>query len=243
MNRTAAFLVALAILAAALVMLFGGCGELADPYRPLVPAGRIQGHVSSGGLPIEAEVEARQIIAGNSSGPRFRVDVDEGGSYRVDVPAGRFIVTLICRSSGNYGYAVPELDYGPGVPDTVLVDGGPHPVEIDFRLGGLKVDVSLSHLLDGEQGTVQLKRRGVDDGEYSTYADYGRAEIVDGRLAVDIPGVLPGEYRVEVELGRSYCMCGGRTGGNTSGCPAPGTPKRRPGSRSTPMRPPPPPVS
>jgi len=51
------------------------------------------------------------------------------------------------------------------------------------------------------------RRDAVETGQWRTYVDRGRAEIVNARCDVQIPGILPGEYQLEIVLGRRYFMC------------------------------------
>jgi hypothetical protein len=186
-----------------LLLACGGCDDPVDLCGPQVSAGRIQGQVRTGGLPIDAEIAATRIVENTETESDFRAKPDDGGFYELDVPVGRYVVKL--RVDGwraTYDYVASGLGYGNTKPDTVLVDGPHSPMKINFDLGGLTLRLDLSDDLDGQWGEVFLHRREEIEAEkWNSFVDGGGAYIVNGLLEVQIAGVLPGEYQVQIEIG------------------------------------------
>jgi len=197
-----------------LLLACGGCDDPVDLCGPQVPAGRIQGQVRTGGLPIDAEILATRIVEDVEIESKFRAEPDDDGFYDLDVPAGRYVVQLrIDGWRARYDYAASGLGYGNIPPDTVLVDGAHSPIKINFDLGGLTLRFDLSDDLDGQWGEVVLHRREEIEAEKrETFVDGGDAEIVNGLLEVQIAGVLPGEYQVQIVIsnGEQFWMPGTR---------------------------------
>jgi hypothetical protein len=185
----------------------GGCDDN-DVCSPQVPAGRIQGYVRVGGLPVDAIINAIPIVDGEQLEARLEAEPDETGAYTLDLPAGHYLLEL--RIGGywfRYKYAAPVLSYGQVPPDTVTIVQRHEPIEIDFDLGGVTVEVDLSDRLNDEYGTVYLHRQDEPAPSSHPYVNYGSEKIEDGRFTVQIPGVLPGNYQVEIILGRREYMC------------------------------------
>jgi len=196
-------------LALALLLIWCGCEDSTRPCQLQVPSGRIQGHVRSGGLPLRARIIAEAVLAGSGEQAYYQTDLSDHGAYSLDVPAGLYKLSLrALDSGGTYHYTGAELGYGQIPPDTFLVDDHKSPVEIDFALGGLTLQLDLSSRSDGERGEVFLYRRD-DDGtvRYPSYVDHHDIEIEAGRLDFLIAGVLPGEYQVELVLDGRYGDC------------------------------------
>jgi hypothetical protein len=73
---------------------------------------------------------------------------------------------------------------------------------IDFVLGGMSLDLQLSVHLNGEEGMAVLHRREGDPYDpYARYVRDGSGFVDNGRLRLDVAGILPGEYQVEFVLG------------------------------------------
>ncbi len=191
-------------------LLLAGCDEDEAVCRPEVPAGRIEGYVRSGGLSTSGEIRATRIPEGAQLGSVFQTEPDAAGFYSLDLPAGRYTLTLIVQGwqRTRYDYAAAGLNYGQATPDTLVIAPESSPLNIDFTLGGLVVEVGLSSSLDGETGEVHLHARTLEpSGEWRTYVDQGTGEIEGGHLSVEVPGILPDQYRVEVVLGRRHYLC------------------------------------
>jgi hypothetical protein len=193
-------------------LLLAGCDKDEATCRPEVPAGRIEGHVRCGGLPTSAQIVATRIPEGPQLKSVFQTKPDAEGFYALDLPEGRY--TLVISVQGwqqtEYDYAAAGLNYGQSSPDTLVISPESSPLVLDFTLGRLVVDVGLSSNLDGESGEVRLHARTLEpSGEWRTYVDRGSAEIKDGHVSMEIPGIIPDQYRVELVLGyRQYdCSC------------------------------------
>lgn len=188
----------------------GGCDDSVNVCSPEIPAGRIQGRVKTGGVPVSGEVIATRFDERSDIRTHFRTEPDSTGYYAFDLPAGRFVVQLRLDSSSytTYHYTSEGPGYGEIPPDTLLVDAGHSPSGIDFNLGGMTLDLQLSTHLDGEEGEVALHRRDADPNDQRPgYVLGRRATIENGRLRVDVAGILPGDYRVEIILGSRMYLC------------------------------------
>ncbi len=193
-------------------VLLQGCNSDESVCRPEVPAGRIEGVVQCGGLAFAAEVRAARIRDATYLEAVFSADADDTGRYSLDLPEGSYTLRLVMGGSEQirYSYATSGLIVGQGAPDTLAIEPGGSPLIIDFALGGLSVDVGLSPALNGEIGEVRLHPRTIGSlAHWRTYVDRAGARIDDGRLSVNIPGIFPDEYRVEIILGyRGYACLG-----------------------------------
>ncbi len=185
--------------------LAGGC-EDNNISAPVIPAGRIRGQVTCGGLPVDGTITVVAVDLPDGQEATFSTDVEPDGSFGLDVPEGRYVVQFN-TSTGNATYDYTSA--GPGVglvpPDTLVVDtwhAWPH---VDFPLAGLTVEISLpDSLLDGQTCHVYLHRSGFEDENYSPrYLWRGSAKYDDTTCRVEMPGVLPGRYRIELGLGTS----------------------------------------
>ena len=211
MNRIGLNLFVPLLLVLSGLLVFWGCDDNLNVCDPPIPAGRIQGRVKTGDVPYTAEIQVTRFDENGGRDTRFSVEPDSTGYYALDLPAGRYIVQLVLNDSYRtlYDYTATGPGFGQGPPDTLVVDDAHSPSGIDFILGGLTLDLELSHHLDGEGGDVYLHRRDFEADGWRTIVDRGRADIENGRLSVTIPGVLPGDYQVEIVLGaRDYlCYC------------------------------------
>jgi len=197
------FWVSFLLLEMVLLLVCVGCDDPVDLCDPGVSAGQIQGRVLTGGLPIEAEIVARRVTEDRGVESFFIAEPDDGGYYSLDLPSGRYLVKLkIDWRGAAYDYTASGLGYGNVSPDTVVIDGPGSPMKINFDLGGLTLRLGLSENLNGVFGEVVLHRR-EEPGQtwWPTYLDGGRAEIADGRLEMDIGGIVPGDYQIQVQLG------------------------------------------
>jgi hypothetical protein len=193
--------------ALALLVIAGGCSDSTEHLGPEVPAGRIAGRVRTGDMPTDARVVAERIFGEAGSEAWYRTGLDANGFYSLDVPAGRYVVGLEFGYSRPYTYSDAGLRYGDLPPDTLWVDAPVSPVSVDFDLGSVTVQLDVSAGLEGEQGEIRLYRRGAESVSQPTYVRSAGADIASGHLAVQLPGVLPGEYQVEAILGRRVYAC------------------------------------
>jgi|GEM_PF-3165348 len=178
-----------------------GCEDDPALCRPEVPAGRFEGHVNAGRLGLEMSVVATRVESDGAKMAVFRTPTDYFGHYTLDVPAGRYTLELQHESTFRYDYSAAGLGYGRTPPDTLDI-GPAHPFhEINFALGCLDLAIDGLNALDGEVVEVTLHRRNLapDQGP-SSLSDSGREFLQDGRALIRIPGVLPGDYQVEVTL-------------------------------------------
>jgi len=175
---------------------------------PGPPAGRIHGTVHIGDVPVDATVRAHRIVEDGLSEVTVQVRADTSGRYSMDVPAGRYVVRLdVAGWYEIYAYGHDGVRWGDAAPDTITIEYGSTPV-IDFMLASLRMHVTLSHRLDGEDTRVQLYRRGEVPANYwRSYLRFGMSKIVDGGASIVLAGVLPGAYRVELVLGAREYLC------------------------------------
>ncbi|MEN8007286.1 MAG: hypothetical protein ABFS42_09750 [Candidatus Krumholzibacteriota bacterium] len=207
------------LLGAAFIMSGQGCDEPVDLCDPQVPGGRIQGRVLSGGLPLDAYVTAELMDEEHPNFGKFRAEPDETGLYSLDLPFGRYIFTLRTEG-GRYDYTASGISYGQFPPDTVSVRSGIRTPDINFVLGGVAIGLDVPDYLNDQYGQVILHRQDDYDGGTWGLVTTGRAEIETGRFEVDIAGVLPGDYQVEVILGCLRSYCGDINGGERFWLPA-----------------------
>lgn len=188
-----------------------GCSSDTEPScRPEVPAGRIHGQVVTGGAAIDAVVSATRIPDDSQALAILEVEPDSSGFYTLDVPAGRYLVSL--RAGGYrtvYVYSAAGLRFGDdAVGDTLLIDGSTSPLTIDFLLSSVHVHMDLPGGTDSLSATVQLHRRGVPpSSSWRTYVDRALTTVRNGATDATIAGLLPGSYRVEVIIGRLEFLC------------------------------------
>ncbi|MFH1841568.1 MAG: hypothetical protein ABIF77_00035, partial [bacterium] len=128
----------LLVLSLILVLLAaGGCDDSTRPCSLLVPGGRIQGVVRTGGLFGRFEVTAIAVVEGNLERARYSTNTDDRGIYSLDLPNGGYVLQLVARdNSGRYHYTESGIGHGNMPPDTLQVHERNTPVVIDFELGG-----------------------------------------------------------------------------------------------------------
>ena len=181
----------------------GGCSD--NPMQSYaVPAGRIQGVVRLGVTPVQAKVRATLVASRPGDAAQFDARVASNGSYRLDVPAGRYVLGIMLRSDTHvdYEYSATGLQAGDAPPDTLLVDSTNSPTEVDFDLASLSVHLDLPRELDGERALVVLHRWGLPPAQgFRSYLFRYQAEIQNGVADILARGVLPGTYQLEVVIG------------------------------------------
>ncbi len=181
-----------------LLLICSGCDDAENPCSQAVPAGCIQGFVYSGGLPIKAVIAAVPIVNGTAMNSVFQTEPNNTGSYSMDVPEGTYVLQLqIQYTNVIYNYA-----------DTIFVDGPHSPIVADFHFGGIAFEFNMSENLDGERVEVSLHRRNeYGDGPGISYLDRASERIEAGQAIIYMQCVLPGEYQIEVVLGRRHYLC------------------------------------
>ncbi len=185
------------------------CSSDDQPCGLEVSAGTIEGKVSCGGLDLNGVITAVPIVDGQAVEAILETQPDANGLYSLDLPAGRYVVKLQAGYSRYvYDYTGSLPGYGQIPADTLLVDETHSHQGVDFELGGLTLQLELSGNLDGEIGEVVLHRyEAQSSGGWTTFVSQGSAVITDGRLNVEIAGILPGDYQVEIVLGRRHYAC------------------------------------
>jgi len=173
------------------------------PPAARIAGGRIEGRVLCVGLPVRGSV----TVAGKVDASRARIEfgtvVDSSGFYRLDLPAGRYVLILeVGNSNTTYAYAASGLRPSSDPPDTLPVNESTSPVRADFLLGSVHAHLAMPPALAGYGGNILLHRRG-EQSSYlgSGYVGFGEALIANGALDLSLNDILPGIYKVEVDLG------------------------------------------
>lgn len=184
-----------------------GCDDPVDLCDPAVPGGTIMGRVRTGGLPLEAIVTATALDRTFETRQEFKAELDETGTFAMEVPHGRYTIEL--RTDDGHGYyADGRASDGSTGQDTVVVDGTTPIPDVNFDLGSVTLVLELPGYLFGQPGNLELHR--FEDGEWAwsgRLETRARTEIVDGQLELTVVGVLPGQYKVEVGLGCQSRSC------------------------------------
>jgi hypothetical protein len=179
---------------------------------PALPAGRIEGVVRTGSVAPDAIVRATRVGGAPGELAAFETGVGSDGAFRLDVPAGRFVVGLRFGTSATlaYQYSAAGPRHGDAPPDTLTVKQQASQSGVDFDLASLHLHMDLSEDLNGDTGLVNLYRSPGSPGVASeTAVRHGGKTITDAMLDCDLVGILPGRYKVEVVAGyRAYaCNC------------------------------------
>lgn len=186
-----------------------GCGDETVPCEPEIPAGRIEGDVTSGESLDNMIVVFTRLASESVRALTLETVPDTSGYYGMDLPAGRYTVGIqVAGYEYLYEYNAAELSYGQIPADILLVDQRHSHSGINFSFGNLLVDVTLSQTIEGEDGEIFIYRRdAAGTSSARSYINYGRDVINNGACQIFIPGVLPGEYKVELVLGRRIYLC------------------------------------
>lgn len=207
-NRRALYLAFLPLFAGILgVLSIPGCSDDEAACRPEVPAGRFQGRVRTGGASIAAVVSAAKVSEDAAELAIFESEPDSAGWYALDVPAGRYVLSLRVQSYRTvYTFGPSGLRFGTAPPETLTIDTEHPSLVADFNLSSVRVSLRVPPGLEGQIGTIHLHRRGFVPDTRPTYVDRAGGFIADSALDLTIAGVLPGQYKIEADLGpRSYC--------------------------------------
>jgi hypothetical protein len=186
-----------------------GCGDETIPCEPEIPAGRIEGFVTSGESLENLTVVFTRLATGSTGELVLETVPQISGYYGMDLPAGYYRVAIqVADYEYRYEYSATELSYGQIPADLLLVDQRHSHENINFSLGNLSVNVSLSNEIEGEDGEIFIYRRdSAATGSARSYINYGRGVIENSACEIYLPGVLPGEYKVELLLGRRIYLC------------------------------------
>ncbi len=176
--------------------LLGCANDVTSPAIELVDGGRIVGRVRTGST-IDATIRAERIQDGENSS-RFSVAVNRDGTFELDVPAGRYVVDLF--TGPRFSYRAAGLGCGVA-PDTLLVDDAHSPVTTNFDLASARVRIDVPQIYNDEFVSIVLHERPRSDARSCTFSRSSR--VRNGAAEMTLPAIVPGAYRVEVELGSS----------------------------------------
>jgi len=189
----------------------GGCGDsdTTNVCRPEIPAGRIEGIARTGAAVSNLKITATRIPTGNQSTFVGESAPDATGWYSIDVPVGAYVIGLGIGESPCYLYSRAGLRYAGETGDTLRIDESHASIHADFDLATVRVHVTALSQLDGEYGKVTLLRRGDTSKPiyYRSAANRGSAKIANGGLEIVVPCVMPGAYKMEMNIGYRDYMC------------------------------------
>jgi len=179
-----------------------GCAEFGDPWAG-VPAGRLEGRVTTGVTPVEAVVYFERLNDDHRDRFESSAEVGDDGSYGMDVPAGDYLVYLrVDGTSDRIYHAEPRLVYDDAAADTIPVAAAISPVRIDFALGSLDLDLMCPPGLEGYRGYVDFYMSGPDGAVDPADPCAGRHATVEyGWYLMQPVTLVPGEYRVLLQMG------------------------------------------
>lgn len=187
---------------AALLVIGSGCAEFGDPWSG-IPAGRIEGRVTTGMTPVEALVFFDRVSGGADDRFECTLVADDDGGYGLDVPAGEYLVAVWAEGADETVYhAVPHPVYGLAAADTITVSAANSPVVIDFAFGSLEVGLTLPPGLEGYEGSLYYMvpaAEAVDSAPFQ--AASCRVEVENGRIDARPVILLPGDYQILLGIG------------------------------------------
>ncbi|MBK9304506.1 MAG: carboxypeptidase regulatory-like domain-containing protein [bacterium] len=194
---------------AALLVIGSGCAEFGDPWSG-IPAGRIEGRVTTGASPVEALVFFDRVSGGAEDRFECTLVVDDDGGFGLDVPAGEYLVSAWAEGAGEtVHHAAPHPVYEAADADTITVSAANSPVVIDFALGSLEVGLTLPPGLEGYEGSLYYMVPAVgEDGPAPFQVASRWVEVENGRIDARPVILLPGDYLILLGIGapldRSY---------------------------------------
>jgi hypothetical protein len=179
-----------------------GCAEFGDPWAG-VPAGRIEGRVTTGLAPAEATIYFQRLDDDNRERFEGAIEVGDDGSYGLDVPAGDYLVSLRVDGTGDRIYhAEPRPVYDDAAADTIPVAAAISPVRIDFALGSLDLDLMFPPGLEGYRGFAHFQASGPDGTvDLDNRGARRNAAVENGWFLMQPVTLVPGEYRVLLGIG------------------------------------------
>ncbi|MBA4378582.1 MAG: hypothetical protein C0395_08040 [Gemmatimonas sp.] len=182
-----------------------GCAEFGDPWAG-VPAGRLEGRVTTGVTPVEAVVCFERLNDDHRERFEGSVEVDDDGSFGMDVPAGDYLVYLRGDGIGARIYhAEPQLVYDEAAADTIPVTAANSPVRIGFALGWLDPDLTFSPGLEDYHGQIRFYAPGSEGIGNPIFVGTSRhTEVENGWFLVQPVALVPGEYQLSLELGSPW---------------------------------------
>ncbi|MBK7048179.1 MAG: hypothetical protein IPH48_17085 [bacterium] len=193
------------VFAASLLLLTAGCSDEPAPLAPVTGACVVQGAISA---PFTAGTEGSiyfQRVDGRNLGIEVLTDV--AGRYRTEVPAGDYVITAYvagltvrARADGDVANIWVE-------PDTLRLEAGELPREIDFRLGVVALTGGNLAGLDGWSVRARLYPIR-EDGRFPYSMGSSSADIEDGRFRLEIGPAVSGTCRIQVTVQRDWSTQG-----------------------------------
>jgi hypothetical protein len=170
-----------------LALLLGCGGEKQTRITPPVILGAIEGQVLGAGAPVPATISLRSVRESDQprgSETEAEVETDSLGRYHVDLPPGRYFLSVRTESGASAPY-VRDGVLRIGDPDTVVV--GAEVVTADFVGGALTIRVETPPELEGLTLGCFL------DGEVYAGAS-AEGACTDGVAEFRFPWLLPQGY-------------------------------------------------
>jgi len=187
---------AVAILTALIV---GGCSEADPPAQPVtgtcVVTGRA-GHLAPDPEPVQVE------FLGLPEGDYIlRAPLDDSGHYRVEVPAGDYLVSASHRGRQIYLAAGARVTEFSAEADTIRLGPENSPARIDLPISALRVIADIPPGMEGMELAATLYR----PSEWDALTSYWGAAFVSnasGSIAIHADGLPPGRYKVRLQWRR-----------------------------------------
>lgn len=189
---------AVAILAA---LIIGGCSEADTPAQPVtgtcVVTGRA-GHLAPDPEPAQVEflgLPERDFI--------LRVPLDASGHYRVEVPAGDYLVSASHRGRQIYLAAGTTVTESSAEADTIRLGPENSPARIDIPISALRVVTDIPPGMEGMELMATLYRA-VEWDSLPSWWGTAFVSNASGSIAIHSDGLLPGRYKVRLHWRRGF---------------------------------------
>lgn len=190
-----------ALLAALTVM--AGCTDDVRPISPGVPSCIVQGTVSQFDGEAVRDVRLRRIVPYGQRA-EFTVQVSGYGTYRAEVPAGDYIISLYTFSRTFYYTVDDRLPDRSADADTVRLDLQHSPVTADFRFGAVHLDAPAPAVWG--DADIEMVAYRLDDPYFAVNTT---ATITDGRCDLTLSTLPEGDYQIQFWWERDYRHVGG----------------------------------
>ncbi len=164
----------------------------------------LAGHVHTGTDPVGCTLEARGVDLPDGVARLIQGNPQADGTYELAVPPGRYTLMLdIPEGASHYYYShAGPVTYS--LLDTLTVESGRTCGELDFDLGTLQVEITLSDPnLAGTRAEFELHRQNPDGQGWIESFHGHSAEMTAEGATLRAAGILPGLYQVELEIGAS----------------------------------------
>jgi hypothetical protein len=184
---------AVAILAA---LILGGCSEADTPAQPATGTCVVTGRVGQlAPDPESAEIHFWGLPEGDYL---LHVPLDASGHYRVEVPAGDYLVSASHLGRQIYLAAGATVTESSAEADTVRLGPENSPARIDIPVSALRVVTEVPPGMEGMEFRATLYR----PSDWDTVPQWwGTAFVPDasGPIAIHADGLLPGRYKVKLQ--------------------------------------------